>query len=176
MEKPRFNPKIPAFLKCPICFMLFVNPSRINCGHTFCLACIRTWTKKQSPAACPICREPVLNPSSDLIANHIINNWKVICAYEGCIWTGKYEDYEKHKHILNTEKEVINCSSNEIKEMFKRIDDLILRKEPIDRFIGEQIEKGRNSIVINELILTYQNKICKKREVEPSLPSISKKK
>jgi hypothetical protein len=176
MEKPKFIPKIPSFLKCSICFGIFVKPSRITCGHTFCLHCINDWIKKQTKATCPICREPAVNPSNDLIALHVISQWKVNCTNKGCFWTGKYEDYENHKHVLITESHTNNFSTAEIDEIFKKVDDLILRKEPFDGFIGEQIEKGMSSNIINKLILAYQEKSCTKRKIKSSPVSSKKKK
>jgi len=41
-------------LQCPICMEVFIVPTTINCGHTFCQDCIQDWKKKHK--LCPYCR------------------------------------------------------------------------------------------------------------------------
>ncbi|KAL0224616.1 hypothetical protein RCL1_002528 [Eukaryota sp. TZLM3-RCL] len=41
-------------LDCPICMSVFVNPSIIGCGHTFCYDCINQWLATHHN--CPECR------------------------------------------------------------------------------------------------------------------------
>ncbi|OMJ93469.1 hypothetical protein SteCoe_3591 [Stentor coeruleus] len=175
MEKPKFVPAIPIFLKCSICFLIFVKPSRIDCGHTFCLDCINAWIKKKSPATCPICRELILKPSNDLIADHVINNWKVFCNVKGCDWTGKYEVYYQHTHNSNIRMQEIPKYPDINVTISNQIDKLISSNECIDNIIGEQIKKGMSYAFINELILTYQEKNSAKRSVELTLPIYKKK-
>ncbi|XP_011304692.1 E3 ubiquitin-protein ligase RNF8 [Fopius arisanus] len=43
-------------LSCSICSEIFVNPTSLNCRHTFCKFCISSWKKKNKKANCPICR------------------------------------------------------------------------------------------------------------------------
>ncbi|XP_015111085.1 E3 ubiquitin-protein ligase RNF8 [Diachasma alloeum] len=43
-------------LSCSICSEIFVNPTSLNCSHTFCQYCISSWNKKTKKANCPICR------------------------------------------------------------------------------------------------------------------------
>ena len=40
-------------LQCPICMEVFIVPTTINCGHTFCQECIQDWKKHK---VCPYCR------------------------------------------------------------------------------------------------------------------------
>ncbi|XP_026818939.1 E3 ubiquitin-protein ligase RNF8-like [Rhopalosiphum maidis] len=48
-------------LKCSICYEIFIEPTVLNCAHTFCLECIESWTRRANH--CPICRVIVTNKS-----------------------------------------------------------------------------------------------------------------
>ena len=52
-------------LQCSICNEIFVYPSIVSCGHTFCEDCIESWKKKQESPTCPICRADVIMTSSN---------------------------------------------------------------------------------------------------------------
>jgi hypothetical protein len=41
-------------LKCPICVDIFHIPHTIQCGHTFCMSCLRSWLSQSK--SCPTCR------------------------------------------------------------------------------------------------------------------------
>ncbi|XP_063993464.1 E3 ubiquitin-protein ligase rnf8-B-like [Diachasmimorpha longicaudata] len=43
-------------LSCSICSEIFINPTSLNCSHTFCEYCISSWSKKTKKPSCPICR------------------------------------------------------------------------------------------------------------------------
>jgi len=45
---------IKAEIHCGICFEVFDSPATIECGHTFCLECL-----KPSLIKCPTCRSPI---------------------------------------------------------------------------------------------------------------------
>merc|ERR1712142_998231 len=45
---------VKAQFTCSICYEVMVEPSSIDCGHTFCAYCITNWMKKK--ASCPLCR------------------------------------------------------------------------------------------------------------------------
>lgn len=40
---------------CIICFNSYKKPTKIFCGHTFCLECIQNWSSQSDK--CPICRQ-----------------------------------------------------------------------------------------------------------------------
>ena len=40
---------------CIICFNSYKNPTKIFCGHIFCLECIKSWSSQSDK--CPICRQ-----------------------------------------------------------------------------------------------------------------------
>ena len=44
-------------LQCTICQEVFVKSITINCGHTYCRYCIKTWKKKNK--TCPVCRSDI---------------------------------------------------------------------------------------------------------------------
>uniref|UniRef100_A0A670HX04 Tripartite motif containing 7 n=2 Tax=Podarcis muralis TaxID=64176 RepID=A0A670HX04_PODMU len=43
---------------CPICLDYFTDPVILDCGHSFCKACLAMcWKETQRPASCPHCRQ-----------------------------------------------------------------------------------------------------------------------
>ncbi|XP_026819551.1 uncharacterized protein LOC113558277 [Rhopalosiphum maidis] len=48
-------------LQCNICYEMFIEPTVLNCSHTFCLECIESWTREANH--CPTCRAIVINKS-----------------------------------------------------------------------------------------------------------------
>ncbi|XP_060847118.1 E3 ubiquitin-protein ligase RNF8-like [Rhopalosiphum padi] len=48
-------------LNCNICYETFIEPTVLNCSHTFCLECIESWTREANH--CPICRVIVKDKS-----------------------------------------------------------------------------------------------------------------
>lgn len=57
-------------LQCSICADLFINPTTLNCSHTFCQYCITTWKKKKKD--CPICRTPIKSECRTLALDSFI--------------------------------------------------------------------------------------------------------
>eukprot|EP01067_Filipodium_phascolosomae_P003905 Filipodium_phascolosomae@DN2692_c2_g1_i4.p1 len=44
-------------LGCEICHEIIAKAHSLQCGHTFCVSCIKTWIeKKKKKATCPMCR------------------------------------------------------------------------------------------------------------------------
>ena len=118
MEESRLfvNPNaIYSALYCSICTEVFVKPSILSCGHTFCQKCIFDWTvtnldKKNKPL-CPLCNSEIkgINRSKkevhlvrDLLAINIINDLEVFCKYKesGCSWKGMMSDSGHHMKDL----------------------------------------------------------------------------
>lgn len=62
-------------LQCSICNEIFVFPSAVNCGHTYCEECIEGWKKKTFNATCPICRAEVIMTSPNQILDGFIEKF-----------------------------------------------------------------------------------------------------
>lgn len=76
---PQYDPNIilPDYdhlEECPICYDNMEKFYTLQCGHSFCLSCIRPWTQKcildRIATFCPICREP-FNPDVVLFGDAI---------------------------------------------------------------------------------------------------------
>ncbi|XP_026819601.1 uncharacterized protein LOC113558341 [Rhopalosiphum maidis] len=48
-------------LQCNICYEMFIEPTVLNCSHTFCHECIESWTREANH--CPTCRVIIKNKS-----------------------------------------------------------------------------------------------------------------
>ena len=63
-------------LQCSICSEIFINPTLINCGHTFCEKCIDNWIlQKEVNASCPICRLWIISKSSNQVLGSYIEHF-----------------------------------------------------------------------------------------------------
>lgn len=45
-------------LQCSCCFELMVEPTTLNCGHSFCRFCLAQWWHASRHCTCPECRQP----------------------------------------------------------------------------------------------------------------------
>jgi len=67
--------------ECPICTEVYTDPRVLPCGHTYCLKCIREWSRDKQPGdklACPLCRKEFTLPSSgveNLPKNFFVTNF-----------------------------------------------------------------------------------------------------
>uniref|UniRef100_A0A2S2NV50 E3 ubiquitin-protein ligase n=1 Tax=Schizaphis graminum TaxID=13262 RepID=A0A2S2NV50_SCHGA len=59
-------------LKCSICYEMFIEPTVLNCSHTFCLECIESWTQRANH--CPTCRVRITNKSHCLTLDTYLDN------------------------------------------------------------------------------------------------------
>jgi hypothetical protein len=50
--------KSKRLVTCQVCLELFTNPQVIECGHSFCYSCIKSWIEqnKDDNGSCPTCR------------------------------------------------------------------------------------------------------------------------
>jgi len=62
-------------LQCTICSEIYVFPTSLNCGHSFCEDCIQNWRKKQANTTCPICRADVVMLSSNQVLDGFIEKF-----------------------------------------------------------------------------------------------------
>ncbi|XP_072041707.1 E3 ubiquitin-protein ligase TRIM56-like [Amphiura filiformis] len=52
-------------IQCGICHIDIEHPRSLVCLHTYCLACLREWSKNsKDEVTCPICREPTPLPAN----------------------------------------------------------------------------------------------------------------
>lgn len=92
-------------LECGLCFDRFKNPKECDCGHVFCLECIRSYADKKKPkdVKCPLCSIPVTIPPEgvDELTTHLF-----------------YEDISREIHILENDNKISRgsckfCSDDE---------------------------------------------------------------
>ncbi|MCQ2817885.1 MAG: hypothetical protein MJ252_11530 [archaeon] len=90
-------------LQCSICSDVFNNPIRLDCGHTYCYACIEDWMKRST--ICPSCRTTIVESemSRDLLAFNMIEELEVTCNNEnyGCPWKGTLSNLKNHLKFCN---------------------------------------------------------------------------
>ncbi|XP_058024595.1 E3 ubiquitin-protein ligase RNF135 [Ahaetulla prasina] len=70
-------------LQCSICLDLLSNPATVECGHSFCLGCIRKWLKGQhGNSECPICKSCVGNklPERTVLLNLILEKYNCLAS------------------------------------------------------------------------------------------------
>jgi ubiquitin-protein ligase len=109
---------------CIICHSVFEEPNSLKCGHTFCLACLKS--ALESSRRCPTCRVTVPRKGGHVIPNRVlkglIENLTVRCKNslcrdpddepdhqrrrlnpgeasatdDACTWTGKLVDWPAH--------------------------------------------------------------------------------
>ncbi|XP_074248593.1 tripartite motif-containing protein 43-like [Saimiri boliviensis] len=99
-------------LTCVICLNYLVDPVTIGCGHSFCRPCLcLSWEEAQSPANCPMCREP--SHQKDFKTNIFLKNLVTI-ARKASVW-----------QFLSSETQV--CGTHrETKKMFCATDKSLL--------------------------------------------------
>ena len=132
--------KISPHLFCPICKKVFNNPVLIECGHTFCLECIKNHFK--SSKKCPIKKcdfkqNQPSNYSRDLTAYNLVMELEVSCSNEGCPWTGHLSDLTSHHNLCDKVKK--NMKENE-----KQIVKNISKRFSYDKALEHVINNDKN--------------------------------
>lgn len=101
-------------LQCTICYDVFNNPLRLNCGHTYCSSCIFDWIQKKDE--CPNCRQKINTNliSRDLLAFTLIEELEVSCNNDelGCPWKGHLSDLLAHLNLCNQTKDILTKRKN----------------------------------------------------------------
>ncbi|KAI9209045.1 uncharacterized protein BJ171DRAFT_577402 [Polychytrium aggregatum] len=64
-----------SWLVCAICLEIMVAPHTIECGHSFCFGCIRSWLQRGERKRCPTCRGHIeQKPVPTLLLRHHIDS------------------------------------------------------------------------------------------------------
>ena len=61
--------KLSSFTECSVCTETYNNPRILPCVHTYCLKCIKGFSKDKLPGdhvACPLCREDFTLPDNGI--------------------------------------------------------------------------------------------------------------
>ena len=72
--------QLDTLTECSICTETYTDPRVLPCVHTYCLECIREWSKDKQPGdqlACPLCRKEFTLPENgveDLPKNFFVTN------------------------------------------------------------------------------------------------------
>ena len=159
-----FESKVPDYLFCYICHEVFDRPSRIMCGHTFCLDCISGWLKKQSN--CPQCRQKnnTSKVFADLVAQYIVNDLIVKCKNNPCCWEGRFEEAKNHLKTCEKIVKKIEEPKATNKKSFEAVD--------IQEKINNALNSGKSAGFIQGLINILEKKL-EKRKVD-DITSIKK--
>ncbi|XP_032974834.1 tripartite motif-containing protein 43-like [Rhinolophus ferrumequinum] len=92
-------------LTCLICVNYLIDPVITGCGHSFCLPCLYvSWEKAESPAHCPLCREP---PQQTKLKPNILLKNLVSIARKASLW--QFLSSEEHMCALHKETKQIFC-------------------------------------------------------------------
>ena len=108
-------------LECDICSELMKNSSIINCGHSFCEACIKSWLNTNN--TCPSCKVPAFD--KDIKKNFLIENLKIEVLTQKSLTEEKniknsYVNFNNNNsNIINkNESNISNINTNKIQDTF----------------------------------------------------------
>ncbi|XP_071105092.1 tripartite motif-containing protein 2-like [Haliotis cracherodii] len=79
------------FLKCAICFNVYIHPCTLNCGHTFCQGCLLKFVETKSGAVqsksipCPCCRQDTKVPDPSRPVGEWVTQVKPSIIIQGLI-------------------------------------------------------------------------------------------
>ncbi|KAL8213118.1 UNVERIFIED_CONTAM: hypothetical protein K2H54_060813 [Gekko kuhli] len=87
-----------AGLLCQACGFLLIHPQQAECGHRYCLGCVKRLFRDTDKTACHACRQG-LSPKqfhSDKAAENDALITEVACPNFGCTWSGTLKSYQEH--------------------------------------------------------------------------------
>ncbi|KAK2571772.1 Bifunctional apoptosis regulator [Acropora cervicornis] len=94
-------------LNCSCCFELMVEPTTLNCGHSFCRFCLAQWWSASKHATCPECRQPWAGfPKVNIVLRKTI---KVLFPREA-VERQRYQEFSPDYNSLLSEFESLNVT------------------------------------------------------------------
>lgn len=94
-------------LNCSCCFELMVEPTTLNCGHSFCRFCLAQWWSASKHATCPECRQPWAGfPKVNIVLRKTI---KVLFPREA-VERQRYQEFSPDYNSLLSEFESLNVN------------------------------------------------------------------
>lgn len=79
---------------CNCCYDILVNPTTLNCGHSFCRHCLALWWVSSKKTECPECRDKWEGfPKVNILLRDVIEKLFPDTIKE------KYEDLEQNTEI-----------------------------------------------------------------------------
>merc|ERR1712142_1369799 len=97
---------------CSICYEVMVEPSSIDCGHTFCAYCITKWMKKK--ASCPLCRTDIKqNTQCKLLEEYLDKIYNQFADEKEKLQRQKFKFERIQVDLENQEEETDLTSSDE---------------------------------------------------------------
>ncbi|XP_054832481.1 TNF receptor-associated factor 2-like [Eublepharis macularius] len=85
-------------LLCQACGFLLINPQQAECGHRYCLGCVKRLFRDTDKTVCHTCRKG-LSPRqfhSDKAAENDALATEVACPNFDCTWSGTLKSYQEH--------------------------------------------------------------------------------
>lgn len=96
-------------LNCSCCFELMVEPTTLNCGHSFCRFCLAQWWSASKNATCPECRQPWAGfPKVNIVLRKTI---KVLFPREA-VARQRYQEFLPDYNSLLSEFESLNVKGH----------------------------------------------------------------
>ncbi|XP_077187257.1 TNF receptor-associated factor 2-like [Paroedura picta] len=92
------DPVANAGLLCQACGFLLIAPQQAECGHRYCLGCVKRLFRDTDKVLCHACRQE-LSPRqfhSDKAAENDALATEVACPNFGCAWSGTLKSYQDH--------------------------------------------------------------------------------
>lgn len=129
--------QIPEELRCSVCSEVFDNPTRVKCGHTFCLKCIENCQKKK----CPECgRGAALKTKiKNFIVKRLVSELDVECP-KNCGRVGSLQNIENHFKVCKGKVEV-----DPLKESLKRM-NCSQSFDKRDEDFAKEVKRGKGNV------------------------------
>ena len=110
------NPPEDLQSHCPVCRLVLREPYVVDCcGQRFCRACIKRIEADEKP--CPTCNKADFSAISDKRLQRSLYALGVRCSHEkeGCQWTGKLGELDKHlNENPSPDEQPVGCEFVEI--------------------------------------------------------------